>query len=82
MYWNNQLEGLLTENTSLFLESYYKAHIPPETAFMLADQREETGDEQHEVDMPNESPTFHQLALGHQLGWFRLVLGWLGLSLG
>ena len=31
----------------------YKAHIPPETASMLATQNEEKVDKQNEIDMPN-----------------------------
>ena len=61
---------------------YPKAPIPPETTFMLATQREVTGDKQHEINMPNVMPTqkwqmqtiFHWLALGFALGlrWFTL----------
>ena len=43
------------------------AHISQETAFALGTQRDQKGDKQHEIDMPNSYPMrtiFHQLALG------------------
>ena len=34
-----------------------KAHIPPETAFVFGTQREQKGDKQQEINMPDANPT-------------------------
>ena len=41
------------------------AHIPPEIEFVMAPQREETGDKQHEID--------------NIVGHYRLALGIIGM---
>ena len=57
-------------------------HIPPETAFALATQLEETRDKQHENDKPNVMPTqklpnatiFRRPAFRFALGPLRFAL--------
>ena len=36
--------------------SKHKSHIPLDTVFALGTQREQTGDKQHEINMPNVNP--------------------------
>ena len=56
-----------------------KAHIPPEIALALDTQREETGNKQYEINIPNVNPTLEYLTrtIFHWLA-FRLMLGIIG----
>ena len=63
-----------------------KAHIPLETGFALGTQREGIGSKQHEIYMPNASPSrrghwppiFHLLVLGVGVGVTQILAFALG----